>query len=270
MSDNIVNWGLVESGWSAITVDANGNDTYGAVQKFKGLRSVSFTANGDTPKVYADGTIIYVGKNNNGYTGTMEFTNPDEAFLRYVLGETLESGLQYEELEPVVNRVALLWEWEGDQRKTRHCMYNCTISRPDLSSITKGDGGTKTAQYMTLNIEAIPRPNDDRIKVRSTETTTSTVYDNWFTAVPGDSSALRKVTITVKDGTTPIENATVVCSDGTIGFTNSAGQVIFMKVGGSTAVKYSFNAGANGKYGSVVVSVGTSAVTGNISLAAPA
>lgn len=268
--DNIVNWGLVQSGWAPITVNSSGNDTYGAVQKFKGLRSISFTANGDTPKVYADGTIVHVGKNNNGYTGTMEFTNPDEAFLQYVLGETLDgSNLQYEVLEPVVNRVALLWEWEGDQRRTRHCMYNCTISRPDLSAITKGDGGTKTAQYMTLNIEAIPRSNDDIIKVRSRSNTTATVYNNWFTSVPGTSGTLRKVTLTVKDGSTPIENATVVCSDGSVGFTDSAGQVVFMKTGGSTAVKYSFSAGANGKYGSVVVSVSSSDVTGNISLATP-
>lgn len=268
--DNIVNWGLVASGWSLITVDANGNDVYGPVQKFRGLRFISFTANGDTPKVYADGTIVYVGKNNNGYTGAMEFTNPDEAFLRTVLGEELTGGLQYEIQEPVVNRVALLWEWVGDQRHTRHCMYNCTISRPDLSAITRGDGGSKTAQYMTLNIEAIPRANDERVKVRSTETTPTAVYNAWFTTVPGASGTLREITLTVKDGTTPVENAVVVCSDGTIGFTNSSGVAVFAKPGGSTAVKYSFSAAANGKSGSAVVSVGSANVTGNIALAAPA
>ena len=233
--DNIVNWGLVASAWAPITEDENGNDVYGTVHKFRGARSISWTANGDFVNVYADGTTVYTGKNNDGYDGSMEFTNPDEDFLAYALGEETDSnGLQYEPLEPTVNRFALLWEWEGDLRKTRHCMYNCTARRPDLSVTTKGDGGSKNPQYQTINLKAIARVNDDVVKIRTKSTTDATVYANWFNSVPTIASAgTQKVTVTVKVSTTPIAGALVILGDGTMGVTDAAGQIIFYKPNGT-------------------------------------
>lgn len=233
--DNIVNWGLVASGWAPITVDANGNDVYGPVRKFRGLRSVTFTANGEMVRVYADGATVYIGKANNGYSGSMEFTNPDEEFQRYALGEQVdENGLQYEPLEPPVNRFAFLWEWQGDQKKTRHCMFNCTASRPDLSVTTRGDGGTKTAQYQTLNVETAARANDDVVKVRTRSDTDQQVYEDWFNSVPTIAmDGAKKVTVTVDDGTAPIAGALVVLGDGTLGVTDSAGEIIFYKPAGT-------------------------------------
>lgn len=265
--DNIVNWGLVASGWAPITVDANGDDVYGPVRKFKGARSVNFTANGDFVNVYADGTTVYTGKNNDGYDGSMEFTNPDEDFLAYALGEQTDAnGLQYEPLEPVVNRFALLWEWEGDKRKTRHCMYNCTARRPDLSVTTKGDGGSKSAQYQTINLKAIARPNDDVVKIRTKSTTDATVYDNWFNSVPTIAAdGTQKITVTVKTGSTPIAGALVILGDGTMGVTDSAGVIVFYKAAGTYDVFVSKSGYAAGKDS---ITVAAAAVTKAISLTA--
>ena len=263
--DNIVNWGLVASAWAPITVDGNGNDVYGTVHKFKGLRSVTFTANGEMVRVYADGTTVYIGKANNGYSGSMEFTHPDEEFLKYALGETVDSnGLQYEPLEPPVNRFAFLWEWQGDQKKTRHCMYNCTASRPDLSVITKGDGGNKTAQYQTLNVESAARANDDVVKVRTRSDTDSTVYNNWFNTVPTIAAeGTQKVTVTVTDGTDPVSGALVILGDGTLGVTDTAGQIVFYKLAGT----YDLFVSASGFEGAASsVTVSTSAVTKTVAL----
>ena len=167
-------------------MDQSGNDTYGTPVKFKGARVINWTPSGDQINVYADGTIIFTGKNNDGYTGTMEFTNVDEDFAAYAFGEEVSENkkLQYEPQEAEVNRFALLWEWQGDQNRTRHVMYNVTANRPDLSVTTKGDGGSKTAQYQTINLVAIPRPNDEVVKSRTRTDTDQTVYDNWFTTVP--------------------------------------------------------------------------------------
>lgn len=264
--DNIVNWGLVASGWAPIT-EVNGEDTYGTVRKFKGARSVSFTANGDFVNVYADGTTVYTGKNNDGYDGSMEFTNPDEDFLAYALGEVTDSnGLQYEPLEPTVNRFALLWEWEGDLRKTRHCMFNCTARRPDLSVTTKGDGGSKSPQYQTINIKAIARVNDDVVKIRTKSTTDATVYNNWFNSVPTiAASGTQKVTVSVKVSTTPIVGALVVLGDGTMGVTDAAGEIVFYKAAGDYDVFVS-KTGYEGVADSITVA--SAAVTKAITMTA--
>ena len=266
-NDNIVNWGLKASAWSEISVDANGNDIYGVPHKFKGLRSISFTPNGDIQKVYADGTTVYTGKTNDGYGGSMEFTNPDEDFLAFVLGEVVDSnGLQYEIVEPPEKRVALLWEWVGDKRHTRHCMYNCTITRPELSVITKGDGGSKTAQYQTLNIQAIPRVNDDIVKVRTRSDADASVYNGWFNSVPTIAAVgNQKVTVTVKVSTTPIPGALIQLSNGAQGVTDATGTIIFYLPAGT----YSAAASASGytpKLESITVS--NSAVTKAITLTA--
>ena len=88
MEQNIVNWGLTVSAWGKITVNAQGKDVYEAPKMFKGTRQINFTPDGQQTKVYADGTVVYVGNQNSGYTGTMEVTNLDDEFAMYALGET--------------------------------------------------------------------------------------------------------------------------------------------------------------------------------------
>lgn len=247
--DNIVNWGLVASAWAPITVDAEGNDVYGTPRKFKGARSVSWTPAGDQVKVYADGTTVYTGKNNDGYTGTMEFTVLEEEFARYALGELVDAnGVQYEPQEAQVNRFALLWEWEGDEFRSRHCMFNVTANRPDLSVTTKGDGGSKTAQYQQINLVAIPRNNDENVKVRTRSNTDPAVYENWFNSVPTIASeTMQTITVTVTDGSNPVAGAVVMLGDASTAVTNSDGVALlhkedgaydlFVSASGFTAVK---------------------------------
>lgn len=233
--DNIINWGLVASAWAPITVDENGNDVYGLPRKFKGARSVSWTPDGDLVNVYADGTTIYTGKNNDGYSGTMEFTVLEEEFARYALGELVDAnGLQYEPQEAKVNRFALLWEWEGDENRTRHCMFNVTANRPDLTAQTKGDGGSKSPQYQTINLKAIPRQNDENVKTRTRSNTDPTVYANWFNAVPQIAEeGMQKITITVTSSSDPVAGAAVMLGDGTMGYTDSTGVIVLMKGAGT-------------------------------------
>ena len=233
--DNIVNWGLVASAWAPITVDENGNDVYGVPRKFKGARSITWTADGDMVNVYADGTTIYTGKNNDGYSGTAEFTVLEEEFARYALGELVDDhGLQYEPQEAQVNRFALLWEWEGDVNRARHCMFNVTANRPDLSATTKGDGGSKSAQYQTINLKAIPRANDKNVKTRTRSNTDQAIYDNWFNSVPVISTdSTKAITVTVTAGGNPVSGAVVMLGDGSMAYTNASGVAVLYKEAGT-------------------------------------
>lgn len=231
---NRVNWGLAASAWGKITTDAQGNDVYGTPTMFLGNRQVNWDPAGDLVKVFADGTVIYTGRQNSGYTGSMELTNLDDDFAAWVLSESVDSkNVQYEEKEPTVNRFYLLWEWVQDVKDTRHIMYNITASRPSMSATTSGDNDSKTAQYRTLNLTAIPRA-DGIVKASTRVDVDSTTYNNWFNAayVPAGANG-HDLTVTVTDGNDPIEGALVVLNNGAMANTNADGEAVFNLVDGT-------------------------------------
>lgn len=237
---NKVMWGLAASAWGKITVDGNGNDVYGTPTRFLGDRQINFSPAGDLVKVFADGTVIYVGKENSGYTGSMELTNMDDEFAKWALSEEVDSkNVQYEIKEPTVNRIYLIWEWVQDAKNTRHIMYNVTVSRPDNNATTAGDGDSKTAQYQTVNLTAIPR-EDGIVKAKTRVDVDETTYNNWFNAayVPTGSNSYT-ATVTVKHSTTPIEGALVVLNNGAISYTNASGEAVFNLVNGTYDVMVS-------------------------------
>lgn len=264
---NRVNWGLAASAWGKITTDAQGNDVYGAPTMFLGNRQVNWDPAGDLVKVFADGTVIYTGRQNSGYTGSLELTNLDDDFAAWVLSEAVDSkNVQFEEKEPTVNRFYLLWEWVQDAKNTRHVMYNITASRPSMSATTSGDGDSKTAQYRTLNLTAIPRA-DGVVKASTRVDVDNTVYENWFSAayVP-NGTAEQTVTFTITGtDSAPVADAMVVLNNGMTALTNATGTAVMYLAAGTYDVMVSA-AGYTTATDSVTVS--TAAVTKAISLTA--
>jgi phi13 family phage major tail protein len=263
---NRVNWGLAASAWGKITVDADGHDVYGAPIMFLGNRQVNWDPAGDLIKVFADGTVIYTGRQNSGYTGSLELTNLDDEFAKYVLSESVDSkNVQYEEKEPTVNRFYLLWEWIQDAKNTRHVMYNITASRPSMSATTAGDGDTKTAQYRTLNMTAIPR-DDGIVKASTRVDVDSTTYNNWFSSayVPTGVSQ-QTVTFTISDSDGAIEGALIMLSNGQSAVTNANGVAVFYLAAGTYDVMVSASGYTTGTDS---VTVSTSAVSKAITLTA--
>ena len=232
---NRVNWGLAASAWGKITVDANGNDVYGAPTMFLGNRQVNWDPAGDLVKVFADGTVIYTGRQNSGYTGSLELTNMDDDFAKWVLSESVDSkNVQYEEKEPTVNRFYLLWEWVQDAKNTRHVMYNITASRPSMSATTAGDNDSKTAQYRTLNLTAIPR-EDGIVKASTRVDVDSTVYSNWFSSCytpVGVSEYTVTFTVTGTESA-PLANAMIVLGNGMTAVTNASGVAVMNLAAGT-------------------------------------
>lgn len=264
---NRVNWGLAASAWGKITTDAQGHDVYGTPTMFLGNRQVNWDPAGDMVKVFADGTVIYTGRQNSGYTGSLELTNLDDDFAAWVLSESVDSkNVQFEEQEPTVNRFYLLWEWVQDAKNTRHVMYNITASRPSMSATTAGDGDSKTAQYRTLNLTAIPR-EDGIVKASTRVDVDSTVYENWFaSAYVPTGSAQQTVTFTVTGtDSAPLEGAMIVLSNGTTAVTNASGQAVIYLAAGT----YDLMASADGYTTDTdSVTVSAAAVTKAISLTA--
>lgn len=234
MPENIVNWGLAKSGYGKITLDANGNDVLGPLITLAGTRQINLTPNGELVQVYADGTVVHIGKANTGYGGTMEVTVADAELKRWALAEEVDANnVQYEISEPPVNRFYLVWEWVGDLKRIRHIMYNLSANRPAIASTTKGDGGNKSPQYDSLPLIAIPR-KDGMVKANTRHDVGQAVYDNWFQSpyLPSGVSEY-PVTVTVKAGATPIAAALVMLGDGTSGWTGTDGKVVLYKKAGT-------------------------------------
>ena len=102
-----------------------------------------------------------------------------------------------------------------------------------MSATTAGDNDTKTAQYRTLNLTAIPRA-DGVVKASTRVDVDSTVYANWFSSayVPtGVSQYAVTFTVTGTDSA-PVADAMVILSNGMTALTNASGiAVVYLSAG---------------------------------------
>lgn len=80
----------------------------------------------------------------------------------------------------------MLFEFDGDVRKIRHVLYNCSASRPTIESKTNEED--KEVQTETLTIKARPMANGC-VKAKTGDSTTDTVYTNLYKIVYSPNSS---------------------------------------------------------------------------------
>ena len=155
--------------------------TYETPVALPGAVSLSLDAQGDQSQFYADNIIYFSTSANNGYQGDLELALLPDSFRTDVLGETLNqtTGIYVEKANVPTVEFALLFQFEGDESATRHCMYRCTASRPGTEGSTKEE--SIEPQTETITITAMPRISDEVVKSRCPST--ASAYANWFTAV---------------------------------------------------------------------------------------
>ena len=196
MANNKVKFGLKNVHYALVTetVVTTGADagkivsSYGDLKALAGAVSMSMSSSASKSVFRADNSDYYVSYGEGGYDGSLEVARVNEDFLKDVLGYVedndkilVESGAAFK----TVNYFALVFEFDGDQRETKHCLYKCSASRPDIASQTTGEGGTTDPQTETLNITAVPRIDEDKyIHLQTQDTTTTAVIEAWYTAVP--------------------------------------------------------------------------------------
>lgn len=178
---NKVQYGIKNVYYAVATTGTGGAVTYGTPVAIPGARSISLSAAGDNTKWYADDNVYFAIDANNGYEGDLTVALIPDSFRTDVLGEVLDNKGFYVETSgaPVVE-FALLFEFSGDQNATRHCMYRCTASRPDVASSTVEE--TIEPQEQTISITAMPRLGDQVVKA-SCPASATTSYSAWFTTV---------------------------------------------------------------------------------------
>lgn len=180
---NKIKYGLKNVHWALITDDGLGNVTYGTPTAWPGAVNLSLDAQGDTNPFYADNVQYFVATANNGYQGDFESALIPDDFRTDVLGEVLDTeGFYVETANALSKEFALLFQFEGDQNATRHCLYRCVASRPAVNGATKED--SIEPQTETITLTAMPRLADDVVKARCPYTaSTSSAYAIWFDAV---------------------------------------------------------------------------------------
>ena len=182
---NKVKYGLKNVYAAVLTeTESDGNTvyTYATPQAIPGAVSLSLDSEGDTSPFYADDIVYFRTSTNNGYSGDLELALIPEWFRTQILGESLDSMKVLVERSDIgeSTKFALLFEFAGDAKAIRHALYYSSVSRPSIESSTKED--TIEPGTEKLTITADPRP-DGLVKARTGDTTDSTTYDGWYSAV---------------------------------------------------------------------------------------
>lgn len=183
---NKIKYGLKNVYYAIAEIADDGSATYETPVKFPGAVSLSLEAQGDTTPFHADNIKYYQGVANNGYEGDLEMARIIDSFKTDVLGFLTDTnGVIIEDAGADPVHFALLFQFEGDKKATRHVMYNCTATRPATGSETKGESVDPQTETVTINagtiyIEAIDK---DIPKAETTETTQAATYNGWFDAV---------------------------------------------------------------------------------------
>ena len=152
---NKVKFNICNVYYALITVDDDGDVTFGTPVAMPGAVSLSLEPNGEPSNFYADGYAYYTISNNMGYEGDLELTMVPESFRTDVLKESLDdNSVLVESANVETANFALLFEFDGDVKKIRHVLYNCSAARPNIESATNEE--EIEVQTETLAITAAP------------------------------------------------------------------------------------------------------------------
>lgn len=206
---NKVKYGLKNAHYALLTIGEDGTVTYGEPIPIPGSVNLTMDAQGDTSTFYADNMAYFVTAANDGYSGTFEVALIPDQFRQDVLHETMDEAAQVlvENINNQTSPFALLFEFDGDKKATRHVLYNCTCTRPSVSGGTTTN--TKEPSTETMNLTASPLPNGNT-KARTTVDTPAAQYAGWYDAVW---QPLGQLVVTSAAGTTSGKTALTVAPE---------------------------------------------------------
>ena len=180
---NKVKFGLSNVHIAPFTINSSGVYTYETPFALKGAVNLTLDPSGDRADFNADNTIYFSDTANNGYEGSLEIAMVTDEFRTKVLGETVDSnGAYVENKDDVIKGFALGFQINGDEKNRKFWYYNNSVTRPSNNGSTTEN--SKTPQTDTLNIKAMPRLSDGKVRAFLTETADNkSVYDSFFESV---------------------------------------------------------------------------------------
>lgn len=191
MANNKVKYGLSKVHYAMVTetvTDGVVSSSYGALKPLAGAVNLSLSSSGSKNVFRADNEDYFVSYGQGGFEGSLEVARVNEDFLKDVLGLVedddgilVESSNSFKQTK----HFAMVFEFDGDQNATKHCLYKVSAQRPDLASQTTGEGGSTDPQTETLNLTVVPRADEDKyIHLQTQDSTDAAVVAAWYTAIP--------------------------------------------------------------------------------------
>ncbi|MGG4180793.1 major tail protein [Virgibacillus pantothenticus] len=179
---NKVQFGLKNVHYAPYTVEGD-VITYETPIAISGAVNLTLTPRGELTEFYADNMLYYSAAANDGYDGTLSIAAIPEQFAIDALGEVKDEqdGVLTEKADAKPKQFALMFEFDGDVKATRHVLYNCSANRPTIAGETTTS--TKEPQPNELTFIASARPGDLAVKTKTTADTTAEVYNAWYDAV---------------------------------------------------------------------------------------
>ena len=161
---------------------------YGEVKSWPGAISLSLDSTAEKSVTRADDSDYFITFGQGGYEGDLECALiPDEVRTAVLGYKTDDNGILVEDSASFSNvtYIAMMFEFKGDKKATKHCLYKVSLSRPSIASQTTGENGAIEPQTETITLTAVPRADADQlVHVQTTPTTDADVLAAWYTAVP--------------------------------------------------------------------------------------
>lgn len=180
---NKVRYGLKNVHYAPLTFGTNNAPTFGTPVLLPDAVSLSLSRSGEDLKFYANDEVYFECGDNSSFDGDLEVARIQDGFATAMLGDQVDdNGVLVTDGSSERGHFALLFEFTGDRTGTRHVLYNCTASpEDDLTGATRGEN--IEVQTEKLKLRARPLPGINRVKARTGDNTSSTVYDDWYTSV---------------------------------------------------------------------------------------
>lgn len=185
---NKVKYGLSNVYYAVATIDpSTGAATYSTPVAIKGAVNLSLDPQGELSPFYADNIKYYIVNNNSGYEGDLEIALIPDSFRKDILGEVEDdNSVLVEVTEAPTQPFALLFQFEGDSKATRHVMYNCTATRPTIAGATKEDSTEVQTETLNLSCASVYNVSLDANIVKGkclNDGASAATYATWNTAV---------------------------------------------------------------------------------------
>ena len=130
--------------------------------------------------------MYWVGASNTGYQGDLEIARVIDSFKKDVLGMINDGkSVLVEDANAPAVHFALLFQFEGDEKATKHVMYNCTATRPSAAGNTKAESIEPQTESITITATSVYNAtlDADIVKAEANGDSDSTTYSSWFNAV---------------------------------------------------------------------------------------
>lgn len=183
---NKIKYGLKNVHYAIGSLQTNGSMTYSTPVPFPGAVSLSLEPQGDNSPFYADNIVYWVGASNTGYQGDLEIARVIDSFKKDVLGMINDGkSVLVEDANAPAVHFALLFQFEGDDKATKHVMYNCTATRPSAAGNTKAESVEPQTESVTITATSVYNAtlDADIVKAEANGDSDSTTYSSWFNTV---------------------------------------------------------------------------------------